>query len=85
MLFFLSRLCGATLEKTMERIVRRAGTNTVHEVMITHGFRKFAITQMAKAKVDFSDREYLVMWVFGRPPDFLGFFSLTGHFLHFFG
>ncbi len=50
----------STIEKTMERVVKKAGTNTVRKVMMTHGFRKFAITQMAKAKVDFSDREYLV-------------------------
>lgn len=30
------------------------------EVMRTHGFRKFAITQMIKAKVDYNTREYLV-------------------------
>ena len=28
--------------------------------MMTHGFRKFAITQMKHAKVDFNDREALV-------------------------
>jgi integrase len=32
----------------------------LHEVMLSHGMRKFAITQMKKAQLDFSDREYLV-------------------------
>jgi integrase len=63
------KMSQTTLEKNMERIVKRAGTNTVHKVMITHGFRKFAITQMAKAKVDFSDREYLVGHKFSRGLD----------------
>jgi integrase len=31
-----------------------------HEIMRYHGLRKFAITQMIKAKVDFSAREFLV-------------------------
>jgi N12 class adenine-specific DNA methylase len=29
-------------------------------VPLTHGFRKFAITQFKKAQVDFNDREYFV-------------------------
>ncbi len=32
----------------------------LHPVMRSHGFRKFAITQMIKAKLDFSTREFLV-------------------------
>jgi integrase len=32
----------------------------LHDVMLSHGFRKFNITQLKKARVDFSDREYLV-------------------------
>jgi integrase len=32
----------------------------LHDVMASHGFRKFAITQMKKAQLDFSDREFLV-------------------------
>ena len=32
----------------------------LHKVMKSHGFRKFTITQMKKAQLDFSDREYLV-------------------------
>jgi integrase len=32
----------------------------LHKVMKSHGIRKFTITQMKLAKMDFSDREYLV-------------------------
>jgi integrase len=32
----------------------------LHRVMKSHGLRKFTITQMKKAQMDFSDREYLV-------------------------
>jgi integrase len=32
----------------------------LHDVMLSHGFRKFNITQMIKAKVDYSTREFLV-------------------------
>jgi hypothetical protein len=49
-----------TIEKTLERIIKKSGIDTLGTVMMSHGFRKWAITQMKKAKVDFSDREYLV-------------------------
>jgi integrase len=40
---------------------RSKGKNrNLHEIMRSHGFRKFTITQMKKAQLDFSDREYLV-------------------------
>lgn len=32
----------------------------LHTIMKSHGFRKFAITQMKLAKVDYNDREFLV-------------------------
>jgi integrase len=40
---------------------RVSGTErNLHDIMASHGLRKFAITQMKKARVDFSDREYMV-------------------------
>jgi len=48
-----------TTQYIMKQVLKRSGKKT-GEVMQTHGFRKFAITQMIKAKVDFSAREYLV-------------------------
>jgi integrase len=40
---------------------RSKGKNrNLHEIMRSHGFRKFTITQMKKTQLDFSDREYLV-------------------------
>lgn len=52
----------------LEQALKRSGVNqglqsdgsVQRTIMRSHGFRKFAITQMKKAKVDFSDREYLV-------------------------
>ena len=49
-----------SVEKIVERAIVKSGIKTTHKVMLTHGFRKFAITMMKKARVDFSDREYLV-------------------------
>jgi integrase len=40
--------------------IRPRGSKELKEVMMSHGFRKFCITQMKKAKVDFNDREALV-------------------------
>lgn len=34
--------------------------------MLSHGFHKFNITQLKRARVDFSDREYLVGHKFSR-------------------
>lgn len=48
-----------TTQYIMKQVLKRSGKKT-SEVMQTHGFRKFAITQMIKAKVDYSAREYLV-------------------------
>lgn len=44
----------------MTDLLARAGFPTRGEIMRSHGFRKFAITQMIKAKVDYDSREYLV-------------------------
>lgn len=49
-----------TIEFTISSILKRSGVNTKKEVARSHGFRKFCITQMIKAKVDYSTREYLV-------------------------
>jgi integrase len=43
---------------TIKQLLKRAGK--VDKVKQSHGFRKFAITQMIKAKVDYDSREYLV-------------------------
>jgi integrase len=43
----------------MSELLKRSGKKS-KDVMQSHGFRKFAITQMIKAKVDYSTREYLV-------------------------
>jgi hypothetical protein len=43
----------------VEEVLKRSGVKT-KEVMRAHGFRKFAITMMIKAKVDYDAREYLV-------------------------
>lgn len=40
-------------------VLRKSGQKS-REIMRTHGFRKFAITQMIKAKVDYNTREFLV-------------------------
>ena len=44
----------------MKELIKRSGFSTKSEVMRSHGFRKFTITQMIKAKVDYTTREYLV-------------------------
>jgi integrase len=41
-------------------LLERSGFQTKGEIMRSHGLRKFAITQMVKAKVDYAAREYLV-------------------------
>lgn len=61
----MQRLLDRLLIGSMVRIKhvgRREGEGkwVLHNVMKSHGFRKFTITQMKLAKVDFSDREYLV-------------------------
>jgi len=48
-----------TVEFNISTILKRSGLKT-KEVARSHGFRKFAITQMIKAKVDYGTREYLV-------------------------
>jgi integrase len=47
------------LETIMYRVLTRSEVRS-SEVMRSHGLRKFAITQMKMARVDFNDREYLV-------------------------
>ena len=57
-----------TFNNIIDRIVQRAGLRTaqikkkqeLHEVMASHGFRKFCITQMVKAKLEYNTREFLV-------------------------
>jgi integrase len=61
----MQRLLDRLLIGSMVRVKhvgRREGKGqwVLHNVMKSHGFRKFTITQMKLAKVDFSDREYLV-------------------------
>jgi hypothetical protein len=51
------------MNKIIERALTTAGFDNKQDdqrPMRSNGFRKFAITAMKKAKVDFSDREYLV-------------------------
>ncbi|MGH9926598.1 MAG: site-specific integrase, partial [Nitrososphaeraceae archaeon] len=52
-------LAHRTIEFTISTILKRSGVKT-KEVARSHGFRKFAITQMIKAKLDYTTREYLV-------------------------
>jgi hypothetical protein len=49
-----------SIKKAIERTVQRARIGTKGTVATTHGLRKHAVTMMKLAKVDFSDREYLV-------------------------
>jgi integrase len=42
------------------RIRTKKEDRHIHDVMRSHGFRKFAITQMVKSKIDYNVREYLV-------------------------
>ena len=57
-----------SFHNTIDRMLVRAGLKVVrswenrelNEVMASHGLRKFCITQMKKAMVDFNDREALV-------------------------
>lgn len=44
----------------MTDLLKRVGFPTRGEVMRSHGLRKFAITQMIKARVEYGTREYLV-------------------------
>ena len=53
------RMTQNSLEKTIERTIVRAGVKTIGSVMLTHGFRKWAITQMIRSKVDYEVREYV--------------------------
>jgi integrase len=43
----------------IKQVLKRSGRKAVN-VKQSHGFRKFAITQMIKAKLDYDSREYLV-------------------------
>ncbi|MGC1132089.1 MAG: site-specific integrase [Nitrososphaeraceae archaeon] len=47
------------VEWIVNSIIKRSGVKT-KEVARSHGLRKFATTQMIKAKLDYSAREYLV-------------------------
>jgi integrase len=52
------RLSEQTILSDIKQVLKRAGRSA--NVKQSHGFRKFAITQMIKAKVDYGVREYLV-------------------------
>jgi hypothetical protein len=49
-----------TINKKLERLINASRINTKGEVLRSHGFRKFAITKMNEANVNYSIREYLV-------------------------
>jgi integrase len=61
-------IASKTFNNIVDRIVQRAGLRTaqlkkkhgLHEVMASHGFRKFCITQMVKARLEYNIREFLV-------------------------
>lgn len=57
-----------TVAYLIDEILRRSGLKT-KEVMRSHGFRKFTVTMMKKAKVDYSDREFLVGHRYSRGLD----------------
>ena len=63
------RLSIPGLSKLIERALLSAGIDPNHEVLRCGGFRKFAITQMKHARIDFSDREYLVGHKYSRGLD----------------
>jgi len=44
----------------IKQVLNRSGQKKTGEIMQSNGFRKFAITQMIKAKMDYASREYLV-------------------------
>lgn len=62
------KLSSKTFRSLMDRMLVAAGVRTIEhgntkrlcDIMSCHGIRKFTITQMKKAKLDFSDREFLV-------------------------
>lgn len=53
-------LAHKTIAYIVNMIMEKSGVNKNKEVARSHGFRKFAISQMIKAKVDYNTREYLV-------------------------
>ena len=53
-----------------QRTIKKAGIKTTGEVRRCHGFRKFAITMMIRAKVDYNTREYIVGHKHSRGYDF---------------
>ncbi len=62
------RLSPRMTQIVLEQALKRSGVNQILQsdgsvrrpVMRSHGFRKFCITQMIKAKVDYNTREFLV-------------------------
>jgi len=52
----------------IEQALKRSGVKT-SEVMRSHGFRKYYVTQSIKAKVDYNAREYLVGHKYSRGLD----------------
>jgi len=57
-----------TIAYIIDETLKRSGLKT-KEVMRSHGFRKFAITMMKKARLDYSDREFLVGHRYSRGLD----------------
>jgi hypothetical protein len=57
-----------TIAYLIDGILKRSGLKT-KEVMRSHGLRKFTITMMKKAKVDYSDRGYLIGHRYSRGLD----------------
>ena len=53
----------------IKQVLKRSGQKRKGEVMQSHGFRKFAITMMIKAKLDYGSREYLVGHRYSRGLD----------------
>ncbi len=48
-----------TFKKAIGRTIKRAGLKTTGEVAMTHGLRKWAITQLIKTKVPYEVREFV--------------------------
>jgi hypothetical protein len=53
------KMTGKGICSIVNRTLLRAGVAS-DEVMMSHGLRKNVITLMKKAKVEYSDREYLI-------------------------
>jgi integrase len=56
----IQRLLDRLLIGSRLRVYHKKGTRELHTTMKSHGFRKHAITQMIKAKMDYTSREFIV-------------------------